>query len=190
PEEVPFKVRKAATMKLGNDDVVWCDSEVHDGENWFHRDDLLTSYNNIDGLAKTAAIKSYPRVTASVFLVKEGNVLLVKPSMGMAKGKWIAPGGFVEYGEGPEETVRREAKEETGIDVTDVELLTVEKARYESTNYHFITVFFTGKFRGEPKRKEDEIGEIRWVPIKEAAKLTTEFANKAALEKLASGLKT
>lgn len=185
PKEVPFKVREGPAMKLNGHDVVWCDSERCEGKGWTYRDELLTSTNNVDELAKVAAIKSYPRVTAGVFLVKEGKVLLVKPSMGMAKGKWIAPGGFVEYGESPEETVRREAKEETGINVKDVELLTVEKARYENTNYHFVTVFFTGKSEGEPKRKEDEIGEIKWVPVKEAAKLSTELANRAALGKLA-----
>jgi ADP-ribose pyrophosphatase YjhB (NUDIX family) len=186
--EVPFKIREGPVMKLNGHDIVWCDSESCEGMGWIYRDELLTSANNVDELAKIAAIKSYPRVTAGVFLVKGDKVLLVKPNRGMAKDKWIAPGGFVEYGENPEETVRREAKEETGINVKDVELLAVEKARYESTNYHFVTVFFTGKFEGEPKRKKDEIGEIKWIPVKEAAKLSTEIANKAALAKLAKRL--
>jgi mutator protein MutT len=185
-EELPFTVREAATMKLNGNDVIWCDSKKCEGSGWICRDDVLTSNTyNIDELAKLAAIKSYPRVTAGIFLAKGGKVLLVKPNMGMAKDKWIAPGGFVEYGESPEETVKREAEEETGLVVKDVELLSVEKARYESTNYHFITVFFTGKCEGEPKRKEDEIGEIKWVPIKDAAKLSTESANQSALGRLA-----
>lgn len=188
PEEVPFKTRKVITMKLDGREVVWCDSEVHEGEGWVHRDDLLTSHNNADELAKTAAIKSYPRVTAAVFLTKGRDILLVKPNRGIAKDRWIAPGGFVEYGESPEETARRETEEEVGLKVGKMDLLSVETTRYESNNFHFVTVFFIGKAEGMPKRRNDEIGEMKFVPISEALAMSTEPNNRAALEKLAKRL--
>jgi ADP-ribose pyrophosphatase YjhB (NUDIX family) len=190
PEEVSFETRKVITMKVGEHDVVWCDSGLHSGEGWMVRDDMLTKHDNIDELAKIVAIKSYPRPTAGVFIIRDGKVMLVKPNRGMAKDKWIATGGFIEYGESPEETVHREAEKETGLKVDNLELLSVEKARYSSTNYHFVSVFFTGTAKGDPKKKESEIGEIKWFSSSEISGLSTELANDAALRKLAKRMKT
>jgi len=188
-EEIPFAIREATSMNLNGNEVIWCDSEVHEGKGWVHRDDLLTSHNEADELAKLIAIKSYPRVTAGVFLTKGDDVLLVKPNRGLAKDIWIAPGGFVEYGENPEEAVRREVKEETNLKVGKMELLSVESTRHQNTNMHFVTIFFTGEAEGSLKKREDEIGEARFMPMKEIAKLPTEANNRAALEKLAKRMK-
>lgn len=185
PEEVPFKVREVTSMKLGEHEVVWCDSHVHGGKGWMYRDDVLVSNANIDRLARLAAIKSYPRLTANVFLIKNGKVLMVKPSRGMAKRKWITPGGFVEYGESPEEAVRRETEEETGLKVSGLEILSIESVRYRSSNYHFVTVFFVGNISGEPIKNDSEIEEMKFMDVSEALKVTVETNHRAALEKLA-----
>ena len=47
-----------------------------------------------------------------------GHLLLVRIASGIDKGRWTLPGGGIEWGEHPEETVRREMQEETGI--TDI----------------------------------------------------------------------
>ena len=48
-----------------------------------------------------------------------GSLLLVRIAGGIDKGRWTLPGGGIEWGEHPEETVRREMQEETGI--TDIQ---------------------------------------------------------------------
>ena len=52
--------------------------------------------------------------TASALIMKEGEVLLINHKK---LGVWLYPGGHVENNETPDETVIREVKEETGLDV-------------------------------------------------------------------------
>ena len=51
-----------------------------------------------------------------------GEVLLIKKARGAYKGTYDLPGGGIEYGESAEETLKREFKEETGIDISSFEL--------------------------------------------------------------------
>lgn len=44
-----------------------------------------------------------------------GRVLLTRGLDGRREGRWLLPGGGVEHGEHPEQTVIREAREETGL---------------------------------------------------------------------------
>lgn len=48
-------------------------------------------------------------------LMKNNQILLIKKSRGPHKGKWDLPGGSIEFGEDPYETLKREFDEETGI---------------------------------------------------------------------------
>ena len=65
------------------------------------------------------------RVTASVFLVQDGKLLLEKrperPGIPSA-GRWDTPGGHVDAGETPETTLVRELDEELGIRVHSFKL--------------------------------------------------------------------
>ena len=47
---------------------------------------------------------------------KEGKILLVKEAGTHDKGKWNQPAGWIDVGEDPIEMVKRELKEETGLD--------------------------------------------------------------------------
>lgn len=52
--------------------------------------------------------------TASVFIIEDGRVLMLKHTKLDA---WLQPGGHIDPGETPDETARREAREETGMHV-------------------------------------------------------------------------
>ncbi len=54
-------------------------------------------------------------VVACVVLNENQEVLLVKRGVPPAEGMWALPSGFMEMGEQPEETAKRELFEETGI---------------------------------------------------------------------------
>jgi len=59
----------------------------------------------------------YPHVGGAVaaIIIKNKKVLLVKRKREPNKGTWMLPAGFIDFGEHPEETVKREIKEETGL---------------------------------------------------------------------------
>lgn len=59
-----------------------------------------------------------PKVGVGVLVVKEQKVLLVRRAVDPEKGKWSIPAGYLDRGEDPKETAAREAKEETGLEVT------------------------------------------------------------------------
>lgn len=57
------------------------------------------------------------RPTASAIIVQDGKVLLYKRAKDPFKGKWDLPGGYLEEKESPEEALRREMKEELGVEI-------------------------------------------------------------------------
>jgi mutator protein MutT len=63
-------------------------------------------------------------VTAGALIFNDaGEVLLLKHRFRAGSG-WGIPGGFLEAGEQPEEALRRELREEVGLEITEVELFT------------------------------------------------------------------
>src|SRR6267378_1910732 len=74
---------------------------------------------------------------------------------------WGIPGGFMSKGEQPEAALRRELREEIGIEVQDVELLlarTLTKSRQ-------IEIYFRAKALGSPEPCSFEIKSARWFAV-------------------------
>ena len=64
-------------------------------------------------------------------IVRNDKIVLIKKVGGPYDGKLDLPGGTIEWGETPEQTLIRELKEEAGIDVTKYELLDVDSVLFE-----------------------------------------------------------
>jgi ADP-ribose pyrophosphatase YjhB (NUDIX family) len=64
-----------------------------------------------------------PKVGVSVLVEQGRRVLLVRRAIEPGLGQWCLPSGFVDWDEPPETAAIRECAEETGLAVTDLELL-------------------------------------------------------------------
>jgi len=69
---------------------------------------------------------------------------------------WALPGGFVDGGESVATAARREAREETGLDVELVELLGVySDPGRDPRGFYTVSTVFIGRATGEPKGGDD-----------------------------------
>jgi len=108
-------------------------------------------------------------------IVHDGKILLVKRGSEPGKGKWSIPGGLVELGETVKETVVREVKEETGLDVDVRNLIDVvdnlETDGKGKLRYHFIIIDFLASLKQGSLKAESDIVEAKWVPLTRVEKL-------------------
>jgi len=140
-----------------------------------------------------------PIVGVGVILVCEGRILLAKRKNEPGKDKWSVPGGIVELGETLEQTVVREAREETGLIVEEPEPIDVISQVTLDENgkikYHFIIIDYFVKSKNGMAEAGSDVGELEWVALDQVEKkdLTKSFRvffqkNEEKLKKLDSSL--
>lgn len=119
----------------------------------------------------------YPEATVGALIVNpKGEVLMVRST------KWghklTVPGGHIELGERAEDAIKREVREETGLDVEPVKLLLVQQAVYPENYYkheHFIFMdYICTTESSEVKLDGIELQEYFWMKPREALKLDLE----------------
>ena len=115
-----------------------------------------------------------PIVGIGAVIVKDNKVLLIKRAGEPGRGLWSIPGGLVELGEKIKDAVRREVKEETGLEVKVNEIADVTEiiTRDEEgkVKYHFVIVdFFAEPLKGELKPSSDAL-EAKWVEFEDLRK--------------------
>src|SRR5256885_623888 len=116
-EGLPFRTDPNGIMDFGEDRVVKRTPRLdHHPEEWMGRDSVFER-KDIDPLVKRAIYTTMIRCVSEVILSKGPRVLMVKAVRGYSKGYWNIPGGFMDYGEGPEAGAEREAMEEIGTEV-------------------------------------------------------------------------
>lgn len=101
---------------------------------------------------------TYPTFTvsaAAVIVNDEGKVLLLHHLM-RPSGGWGLPGGFLDQGEQPEAAVRRELREETGIELHDLKVV-----HFRTIGGH-IEVMYSARTNDEPRVLSSEIDELGW----------------------------
>lgn len=110
-----------------------------------------------------------------IFIVDKEKVLLIKREKPPYTGYWGMPGGKIDFGEHPEETSVREAKEETGLDTEFVKIRGVisEIIKDKQTNEkldHFIMFVSELKPKNFDLIQSDE-GEFKWFDFSELEKI-------------------
>lgn len=122
------------------------------------------------------------RVAAYAVIERRGKILLTHWRRGHLHG-WTLPGGGIEDGEDPKETVVREVFEETGLQARTGRLLGVDSrvmVREEvpegtDPEMHTIRIVYRATVQDGPLRNEVDgsSDEARWVALKDISSLKT-----------------
>jgi 8-oxo-dGTP diphosphatase len=110
-----------------------------------------------------------------------GRILLVKHKKergGYWQGKWICPGGELEFGEEIKEGIKREVKEETNLEIELVRPLVpfdrIVKSD-ERTSLHVIYIDYIAKLLVGELKVSSDVGEALWVEKKNIPKMWQEL---------------
>jgi 8-oxo-dGTP diphosphatase len=104
--------------------------------------------------------RRFTATAGAIILDDDGRVLLLEHVF-RADGGWGIPGGFLSKGEQPETALRREMREEIGIELEQVEMLfarTLPRPRQ-------IEIYFTARAIGAPRPCSFEIRTAEWFAI-------------------------
>lgn len=103
------------------------------------------------------------RKAVRCYLIKENEVMVTKyKEQNKKAGYYDIPGGKIEEGEAPQQTVIREMKEETGIEVTNPKYKGKMLIEYPNRIFDF-DVFIARDYKGEPQDFEENTSE--WIDI-------------------------
>jgi len=103
-----------------------------------------------------------PKLAVAVLLIQADRILLGKRGPGTRQpGKWSFPAGFVERGELVEAAAAREAREETGLDVSIGTLLGLFSEESEPV----VLAVFEGTIVSGTARADDDLTELGWFAL-------------------------
>lgn len=95
-------------------------------------------------------------VSAAAVVVNENDEVLLLNHVLRPFSGWGLPGGFVDHGEQPAETIRRELKEEAGIDLIELKMYSIR-----TVNRH-IEIIYSARGSGEARVMSREIISLGW----------------------------
>lgn len=134
-----------------------------------------------------------PVVGVGAVIIKDRQLLLIKRANEPSRGKWTIPGGLVELAESPEIAVIRETVEETGMEVTNPQLIdvisNVDIDEWGKVKYHYVIIDYLVHVVSGNGQASSDAQELRFVPFEEVESfdLTSSFRlffrnNRARLE--------
>lgn len=133
-------------QKTGLKEIVFCliDDKAHEA----FKKGVLSYLEHVTGV-----LQGGPFLTVDCIAETDKGVIIVgrsNPPFG-----WALPGGFLDYGESVEDAVRRELKEEAGIELEDLRQFRVYSRPDRDPRFHTVSVVFIAKAVGTPKAGDD-----------------------------------
>jgi len=129
-------------------------------------------------------VQRYPEPTVGALIFNSRDELLLIKSHKW-KNKYVVPGGHIELGERTEVALVREVKEETNLDIYDIQFLCYQDFIYDEAFWkprHFIFMDFTCRTEASDVKLNDEAQEYIWVTIEEAVRLPMDPFTLHAIE--------
>lgn len=117
-----------------------------------------------------------------------GRILLAKRGITPFYGDWNTIGGFLNYGEDPIEGLKREVKEETGVDCIIKEFITMNSGTYGPDGSALLNTYFTVNLLSYDIHPQDDVSELRWFSMDELPRNIAFESDRKALAVLKKGM--
>jgi len=131
-----------------------------------------------------------PLVGVGVLIRRGDSILLVKRRNEPGRGLWSIPGGVLELGETLEAAAKREAKEETGVEIAVDSLLDVynliKNDEAGRIRYHYVLVNYLAHYVEGELELNDESSDIKWVKLDELNRYQATKTLRRLLKKVAN----
>jgi 8-oxo-dGTP diphosphatase len=129
-------------------------------------------------------------LVAAGVVIEGGRVLLAQRKAGAhLAGAWELPGGKVEPGEDPREALRRELREELGIEVSVGEVVDVTFHRYEEAGRTVLLLFFDAlRLPDSPPPQAIDVAAFEWAEASSLDPALFPAADVAVLAKVRARL--
>lgn len=106
-----------------------------------------------------------PAVTSFAFIEDDGRYLALRRAHAPAHGEWDLPGGFIEAGEYPEDSIRREILEETGLTVSDLKVFGAWTGQYGDGGKWTVDIAYHCRRDSGEFTMSAEKSEAAWLPL-------------------------
>ena len=108
-----------------------------------------------------------PVVGAAAVVLHEGRVVLIRRGQPPDAGEWSIPGGGIELGEPIDEALRREVREETGLEIAVGDFLEIyeriERDAAGAVRFHFVVLDYRCTVVGGELRPGDDAADVALV---------------------------
>ncbi len=135
---------------------------------------------------------AYPEPTVGALIFdQQSRILLLKCKK--HKNRYVIPGGHVEIGEKMHDAVRREVKEETGLNIYDVEILAIQDSifnKFYHKRKHFIYIDFSCKTDSGDVKINEESEEFIWITPQESLSLPLDPYTERLIQEYLKGNKS
>jgi 8-oxo-dGTP pyrophosphatase MutT (NUDIX family) len=103
------------------------------------------------------------RISSLCYIETEGKLLMLQRNKEPFRGFWTAPGGKLEPGENPRQTIIREIWEETGLTLIQPRLQMINSETGPGRDYNWLVFIFRAEeFNGS--LRECNEGVLKWIP--------------------------
>jgi ADP-ribose pyrophosphatase YjhB (NUDIX family) len=145
-------------------------------------------------LMKPSAIqlddRRYPKrpiVGVGALIFKRDRILMAQRGKEPLKNWWSLPGGALELGESLADGVRREVREETGLEIRPLGVLEIfERIMRDASGapeYHYVLIDYVCRITGGELRAGDDVCAVEWVRQPDLAKLQITEGTLRVIEK-------
>lgn len=107
-----------------------------------------------------------PKMASTAIVIKDQKLMVLKRNEEPFKGDWDFMGGYLQKGETPEKALKREVKEELGVNCESTFIGSFTgTASYREFGFPVLSFAYLTELKGEIKLNKNENSEVNWIPI-------------------------